>query len=438
MAPITSGKGAVVLVEVPRSRGGLNRVTGLARSTPGRLSLLALLLIVVSLLVGAVTALSVQRRSAALEALADRSEPLAFAAQEVYRAMADADATAASAFLSGGVESAALRGRYEDDVAKAAAALSAATSGTARSERVGGALATLSGQLPVYTGLVETARTHNRQGNPVGAAYLREASTLMRTRLLPAAQELYRVENANVVRDLEGAGSPPWAELLLGAAALAALVLAQRFLTRRTNRVLNPGLVVATAVTAVSLLWALGASLLVVSHVSAAKDGATLVDVLARARIATLTARGDETLTLVARGNGGDYENAYAEADRVLAEQLARARGLVASAHLDGAVEHHGRWREAHRQVREADVRGDHTVAVAVALGQDAAGAATAFDALDSELLAAIGAARAELTLAIGEARGALRGVVVAVAALALLAAAASTSGVWQRLKEYR
>ncbi|MBY8851983.1 sigma-70 family RNA polymerase sigma factor, partial [Saccharothrix sp. MB29] len=76
--------------------------------------------------------------------------------------------------------------------------------------------------------------------------------------------------------------------------------------------------------------------------------------------------------------------------------------------------------------------------AVALALGPDAGGAATAFDALDSELLAAIGAARAELTLSIGEARGALRGVVAAVAALALLAAAASTSGVWQRLKEYR
>ncbi|MFJ6673588.1 hypothetical protein ACIQMJ_20970 [Actinosynnema sp. NPDC091369] len=427
-----------MLVDAQRNRGALRRVTGLARSTPGRLSLLALLLIVVALLVGAVTATSVQRRSDALEALADRSEPLAFAAQEVYRAMADADATASSAFLSGGVESAALRGRYEADVAKAAAALSAATSEITRSPALAEALSTLSGQLPVYTGLVETARAHNRQGNPVGAAYLREASALMQTRLLPAARELYGVETGNVVRDLEHAGSWPWLEFLLGAAALAVLVLAQRYLTRRTNRLLNPGLVVATALSLVSLLWVLVASVLVVHNASDSKTGATLVDLLARARIATLTARGDETLTLVARGSGTTYEEEFVEADETLDDLLGRVRVMNPTPPVVEAVEHHARWQRAHREVRRADEAGDFTEAVRLALGPDAGGAATAFDALDAKLVEAIGAARAELTDAIGRARAALRGVVPAVVVLALLAAAASTFGLWQRLKEYR
>ena len=427
-----------MLVEAQRNGGALRRVTGLARSTPGRLSLLALLLIVVGLLVGAVTATSVQRRSDALEALADRSEPLAFAAQEVYRAMADADATASSAFLSGGVESATLRGRYEADVAKAAAALSAATGEITRSPELTEALSTLSGQLPVYTGLVETARAHNRQGNPVGAAYLREASALMQTRMLPAARELYGVETGKVVRDLEDAGSPPWLEFLLGVLALVALVFAQRYLTRRTNRVLNPGLVVATALTAISLLWVLVASLLVVYNASASKTEAAVVDLLARARIATLTARGDETLTLVARGSGTTYEAEYVEADEVLEDLLGRVRELDPTPPVVEAAEHHARWRDAHREVRRADEAGDYTAAVASALGQDARGGATAFDALDSDLVDAIGAARAELTDAIGRARAALRGVVPAVVVLALLAAVASTFGLWQRLKEYR
>jgi hypothetical protein len=413
-------------------------VTNLARSTPGRLSLLALLLIVVSLLVGATTAGSVQRRSEALEALADRNEPLAFAAQEVYRAMADADATASSAFLSGGVESSALRQRYEADVAKAAAALSAATSEITRSPELSEALSTLSGRLPVYTGLVETARAHNRQGNPVGAAYLREASALMQTRLLPAARELYGVETGHVMRDLEDAGSWPWLEFLRGAAALAVLVLAQRYLTRRTNRLLNPGLVVATALSLVSLLWVLVASVLVVYNASASKNEATLVDLLARARIATLTARGDETLTLVARGSGTTYEEEYVEADRALDDLLGRVRAMNPTAPVVEAVEHHARWQRAHREIRRADEAGDFTEAVGLALGPDPRGAATAFDALDSKLVEAIGAARAELTDAIGRARAGLRGVVPAVVALALLAAAASTSGLWQRLKEYR
>jgi hypothetical protein len=413
-------------------------VTGLARSTPGRLSLLALLLIVVSLLVGASTAVSVQRRSDALEALADRSEPLAFAAQEVYRAMADADATAASAFLSGGVESTALRRRYEADVAKAAAALSTATSEITRSPELIEALSTLSGQLPVYTGLVETARAHNRQGNPVGAAYLREASTLMRTQLLPAARELYEVETRNVVRGLEDAASLPWLQLLLGALVLVVLVLAQRYLTRRTNRVLNPGLVVATALTAFSLLWVLVASLLVVYHASESKNEATLVDLLARSRIATLTARGDETLTLVARGSGAEYEKNYQDADRNLADLLGRARALEGTPAVVEAVDHHARWQEAHRRIRTADDEGDFTAAVDLALGPDPAGATTAFDALDADLVDAIGAARAELTEAIGRARAALGGAVPLVVVLALLAPVASSFGLWQRLKEYR
>ena len=53
---------------------------------------------------------------------------------------------------------------------------------------------TLATQLPVYTGLVEAARANNRQGFPVGAAYLRRASDLMRTTLLNAAEDVYTVE----------------------------------------------------------------------------------------------------------------------------------------------------------------------------------------------------------------------------------------------------
>ncbi|HEX6345546.1 hypothetical protein [Umezawaea sp.] len=427
------------VVTAPTSR----RVTGLVKSTPGRLSLIALLLVAVTVVVGALTAWSVQTRSAALEELANRSEPLSFAAQEVYRSMADADATAASAFLSGGVESPALRSRYEADIAKAAAALSTATGETSRSPEVGTALSTLAGQLPVYTGLVETARTHNRQGNPVGAAYLREASSLMRAQLLPAAQGLYRAETANVVRDQDSAGGGPWSELLLGLVALASLGFAQWYVTRRSNRVFNVGLVVATGLVLVSLLWVSIASAVVATTVSDSREnGSAQVDVLARARIATLTARGDETLTLVARGSGAAYEKRYGEVSGELGELLARGRSLATAPAVRDAVtsaeKNFQAWQEAHRRIREADDSGDYTTALGAAIGPDQGGAAVAFDNLDRDLVTAITQARTAFTGSVATARGALTGTVAVVALLALGAAAASVMGVWQRLKEYR
>ncbi|MET1074571.1 MAG: hypothetical protein ABWY11_18130 [Umezawaea sp.] len=420
-----------------------HRVTGLVKSTPGRLSLIALVLVAVSLLSGALTGFGVQTRSAALEELATRSEPLSFAAQEVYRAMADADATAAGAFLSGGVESTQLRARYEADIAKAAAALTTATGEITRSPEVGRALTTLSGQLPVYTGLIETARTHNRQGNPVGAAYLREASGLMRAELLPAAQDLYRAETANVVRDQDRAGGGPWTELLLGLVSLAALGLAQWYLTRRTNRLVNVGLLVATGLTLVSLLWVVIASAIVASTVSDSRvDGSTQVDVLARARIDTLTARGDETLTLVARGSGQAYEKRYADVAKELGGLIATGRSLATEPAVRDAVTsaetNYRAWQDAHQRIRAADDTGDATNALGIALGADPGGAAAAFDALDRDLVTAITRARTAFTGSVATARGALSGTVAVVALLALGAAAAAVAGLWQRLKEYR
>ncbi len=63
-------------------------------------------------------------------------------------------------------------------------------------QAIGDDLATLSAELPVYTDEAGTARADNRLGLPLGAAYLREASALMRGTLLPAASDIYARESA--------------------------------------------------------------------------------------------------------------------------------------------------------------------------------------------------------------------------------------------------
>ena len=164
-------------------------------TTPGKLRLLLVVLVVLSLAWGVLATLTAdQHASAAADVVAAR-EPLTLAAQQIYRSLSDADATAASAFLSGGLEPAAARQRYDADISQAALGIEAAGALVGPSGSASKDLAALSAGLPVYTGEVGTAVADNRLGLPLGAAYLREASALLRGTLLPAASDIYTKES---------------------------------------------------------------------------------------------------------------------------------------------------------------------------------------------------------------------------------------------------
>ncbi|MBM0239137.1 hypothetical protein JNW88_21980 [Micromonospora sp. ATA32] len=80
--------------------------------------------------------------------------------------------------------------------------------------------------------------------------------------------------------------------MLLGLVAIAGLVRTQMWLTRRTNRVFNIGLVGATAAAVVLVGW-LGVSAVVIgTRLDASdRDGSAQVDRLVQARVAALQAR---------------------------------------------------------------------------------------------------------------------------------------------------
>jgi hypothetical protein len=433
----------------PARRGRLADLRELIRTTPGVLILFMAGLVAVSVLAGVFTAISVQSRAQALDDLTQRSGPLSVAAQDIYRALSDADATANSAFLASGLEPAAARTRYQSDIAEAESALSVAVAAREPADlaTTDSPLSVLSNNLSVYAGLVETARAYNRQGLPVGAAYQREASNLMRVELLPAANELYRTETAGLRGDQDRATALPIVEVLLGLAALVALFYAQRFVRRRTRRRLNVGLVIATVAAIVSLAWVVVATIGVTANVNAsADDGSTQTDVLARARIAALTARGDETLTLVARGSGGEFEDDY---DKVRGELGGENSGLLGEARalasdpavrdqVATAVSAQQAWHDVHVRIREADDGGESQAAIDLAIEPGDTLAAAQFDRVDDSLRRAIAATTATFEDEVSQADNALTGTVVGVILLALVMAIGAITGIWQRLKEYR
>jgi hypothetical protein len=417
-------------------------------STPELYRVVAAGLVLLGLGTG-VAALGTERHRAGLIAdVGSVSGPLSMGAQDLYRSLSDADATAATAFLANGVEPAGLRQRYLDDVARATTALTVALRDAGDEDAT--LLSVLADQLPVYTGLVETARSYNRLGVPLGGAYLREASGMMRQTLLPAAQQLFDSAQRRLIDAQRDAAGFPWMVLLLGLVTVGCLVAAQVLLRRRTNRVFNVGLVAASAAAVLLVTWSSLALAAAGGRVQAGhRDGSAQVSVLADARRAALQARADEALTLIARGSGGAFEKDFAAGlgtligpdgagGGLLDKALAQAPTAGDRAVIAEARDHARQWRELHTRVRALDDGGDYDKAVALATGSGADSPATAFGRLDTAMGTALAASNDRVDRQATHAGTALAGLWVALVLLTAGLVAAVVLGFRPRIGEYR
>ncbi|WP_333778444.1 hypothetical protein, partial [Streptomyces sp. IBSBF 3136] len=430
---------------------GVERVRAAATTEPGRLRVIGAVLALLVVAFGAVTAWQTSERAAAADDVLHRSQPLSSGAADIYRSLADANTAASSGFLAGGQESAASRDRYEKDIRTAAGGLVTAAANAEPGSSSEATIARLNRLLPEYKGLIERARTYNRQGYPVGGAYLRYANEKMQQEMLPAAEDLYTKENQRLDADYADATPYPWAAIALGVLALAALGWAQHRTYRRTNRVLNHGLVAGTAATTVVLLW------LVVGHAVARTElngsydhGIRSLKVLHDARIASLKARGNENLSLVSRGaetltvGGQTYDAYYYDFDKdmgVLGRGLTEAAGLAddpaGSKPVSAAEDNMAVWKKRHASARGEDENGNYQQALDLVIGGKGA-TGECFDSVDSNLARAIDHEQTEFRQAAGNGLDAMTGLTLGAAVLAVLGAAGAVAGIGRRLSEYR
>jgi hypothetical protein len=436
---------APVLPGVAPPRAGAVRQIGRLRHTsPGRLQLILAGLLALGLLTGLVAGLTAHSAATGTDDLGGRAQPLLVEAETIYSALADADTTAAQAFLAGGLEPTELTRRYEADLDRATTALTSAARRTPDGSDAGDAVRTLSSGVSRYAGLVASARANNRQGLPVGASYLSAASQLNRETLQPQAQALFRTAQSEVDDGYSSARSTVWVVLLvlLLIGLLVALVAAQRYLSRTTRRTFNIPLLAATAVTVVLALAAGGVLLSQRAHLRAADaDGSTPVALLAEARILALRERGDEALTLAARGSGGAYEDDF----RAVSARLGGANGLLAAAGkaVDGdaraavrsATTRHAGYVAAHTQVRKLDDGGDYDGAVELAIGKQTS---ATFTGLTDDIGRALESRKAAFTDEIGRAGRGLGLLTVLGPLLALVICGLALAGIRARLEEYR
>jgi hypothetical protein len=415
------------------------RARAQAATTPGRLRLasLAVLLMIIPLWVVSAGALGARRRAAAAAGV--ETEPLLVGAQGMYASLADADATAANTFLTGGLEPVARRQRYVSDLQAAADQLTTVARQVGSSSVAQQDVTVVTDQLPVYAGLVEAARANNRQNLPVGAAYLREASAMMRNQILPATDRLYQIEANRLDHSYQSGASAldVIGVILLGAALLAALILSQLYLARRTNRVLNVPLLVATVLVIVLGGWLLGGFVAEQHQLHRAQaEGSDPVQVLSQARILALRAQGDDGLALVVRGNGAQYQ---ADFDNVIAKLGGKdgSGGLIGEASRIAGVSEGGSlqaYLAVHKSVNQASQAGQYDQAVKQATGDEV----TKFDTLNNGLTQDIGKSQSSFTRDASRARHDLRSLTVAIAVLLVIVAGLALFGLQQRINEYR
>lgn len=434
---------SVSVTSLPPLRRAVGQVVGSAATTPGRLRRVEAVLVLGALVLGALGVLGGMARVNAVHDARTRIAALTTGAADLYQSLADADAMATTGYVSGGLEPAAVRARYDDDVQRAGRLLTGAAGLLPPGDPAIGAVSTVGEQLPVYTGLIENARALNRLGLPLGQSYLASGSKLMQTTILPAVEQVRAAESAALATAYRQGAATPFAVLAIGLAVVIALADLALREWRRTNRVLNVGLTVAGCAVLTFLVWwavaAIAADLRLGGAQSHSDAGAALDDT----RIAVLRARSNESLVLVARNSGGGSsdQGAAVQLDRVVGDNGLLAAAERANPDLAGKVaelrEAAGAWGEAHRGVRRLDDDGRYPQAVASVVGHGPGTSGGAFDALDAALAAAIGEERAAFAVDVEAAEGALVALPWISAALALVAAGAVVAGIGRRVGEY-
>jgi len=407
----------------PAAQAAVNRTM----TTPQRLRLLSLGVVVSGLVIGLIGALTYAYLAFSLSrAKADTAQLIRV--QKIQSNMLSADATATNAFLVGGLEPPAQRAAYDQAMSSTSSLIAEA----ARAQPAdGAALAALNQQVLSYAASIEQARANNRQGLPVGAQYLRNSSAELRATALPILDNLVSANAARAAEEMRaGAG---FIVLVLAVLGLAGVIVAQLWLARTFKRTINVGMVASAAVLLLIVIGSLVAVLQLRSALNEISTGSlAAVNTAADTRIDANNAKSNESLTLIARGSGQAFESAWKSSADSVAANLARLNGKP------GLASQWQAYADVHNQIRELDDGGQWDKAVAQATGSGRASSNTVFGTFDSNLASYLDGVSLDASNALADEEP-----IMIVAAILILLGGVAVAllgrwGVTERLKEYR
>jgi hypothetical protein len=401
--------------------------TAKTMTTPQRLRLLSLGVVVVGVVIGLVGALIFTYLAFSLSrAQADTAQLIRV--QQIQSNLLSADATATNAFLVGGLEPPGQRAAYEQAMSSTSSLIAEAAQAQPAD---GAALSALNQQVLDYAGMVEQARANNRQGLPVGAQYLRNASAQLRGDALPILDNLVSANGARTAEEMKAdAGYIVVGVALLG---LLGVIAGQIWLARRFRRTINVGMLISALVLVVVVLG----SLIVVQQLRGSLDeistgSLAAVNTAADARIDANNAKSNESLTLIARGSGQAFETAWKSSADSVANNLPR---------LTDKPELVSQWQDytqVHTEIRKLDDGGQWDKAVSKATGSSRSSSNTVFGTFDSTLASYLDGVNQEASSSLADEQPIMVIAAILILIAGLAVALVGRRGVAQRLKEYR
>jgi hypothetical protein len=397
--------------------------------TPGRLRGAGAAAVVACLVFGFGATGAVAARSSAISDARNHAAQLV-RVQDIRSNLTQADAAATNAFLVGGLEPADQRASYTQGIAGATEAIADAAAGSTADAAV---FATTNHLLAEYAGLIESARANNRQGFPIGAAYLRQASDLLRDQILPPLASLVTAEQSQIASAYADSANANVAFIVVLVLGLFVLVVVQIWLSAKTRRTVNIGLGIATVIVVVTALAGEFSMAYAQKKASDTRRGSlATTDLLATARTDAFDAKSQESITLINRGSGDPFEAQY-QVD--MENARAALQSTLADRDLSGLLD---AYDNAHKSVRTQDDDGNWDAAVTLATGDVKQGTKPAFAAFDARSKQDLTAAAAQASDGLNSARRPLDAIAIVLFFAGIAAAVLAWRGIAVRLREYR
>ncbi|MBC8138630.1 MAG: hypothetical protein H8F28_22350 [Fibrella sp.] len=331
----------------------------------------------------------------------------------------------------------------------------------------------LTNALSSYERLAIKARTLHQRGEERGAtATYRDALAQLHDALYPASESLAQANTNALLREEKAltmtASVSAGFTLLTGVLLLGVLVESQVFLFRRTNRMLNPALLAATAITVVSLALLLRSFAVTQEQVRVARDDAFVsLSALWQARATAYDANSDESRWLYDRERRPQLEKSFHDKSALLlklpagqsyaAMTQATANPAALPTGTDGflaqelgnitfpgereaaleTVRHWGVYYAADEKIRALENSGQHEEAVRFCISMAPGDSNWAYAQYDQALDKTITINQAAFDAAITRGFDAVRGYEVGIPVVILLVGALAFAGIRPRLREY-